>query len=66
MNDPELVEEARRWLRFAMEDLDVAQRLLAADGLPTRHACSLGRPSSSGVQTLNKVVERELHNASAK
>ena len=25
MNDPELVDEARRWLRFAAEDIDVAQ-----------------------------------------
>lgn len=32
MNDPELVDEARRWLRFATEDIDVAQRLLAVDG----------------------------------
>lgn len=30
MNVPEIVaQEARRWLRFSVEDLDVAQRLLA-------------------------------------
>lgn len=30
MNVPEIVaQEARRWLRFAVEDLEVAQRLLA-------------------------------------
>lgn len=32
MSDPELVDLARRWFRFAMEDLDVAQCLLAPDG----------------------------------
>ena len=31
MNDPETISEARRWLRFAREDLDVAQRLLATE-----------------------------------
>lgn len=39
MNAPELVGEARRWLRFAEEDLDVAQRLLATDGISPRHVC---------------------------
>ncbi len=39
MNDPELVGEARRWLRFAAEDLDAAQCLLATDGAAPRHAC---------------------------
>ena len=34
MNDPELVDEARRWLRFATEDLKVAQSLLKADEAP--------------------------------
>lgn len=39
MNDPELVVEARRWLRFAAEDLEAAQCLLATDGATPRHAC---------------------------
>ena len=42
MSDPEHVDRARRWLRFAMEDLDVAQCLLATDG-------SRPRPGSAGV-----------------
>ncbi|MDE0200335.1 MAG: HEPN domain-containing protein [Caldilineaceae bacterium] len=40
MNVPEVVaQEARRWLRFSVEDLEVAQRLLA-DGLSSsRFVC---------------------------
>ena len=40
MNDAELVErEARRWLRFAAEDLDAARRLLAERSSAPRHVC---------------------------
>lgn len=39
MNDPELVDQAHRLLRFAEEDLDAAQCLLATDGATPRHAC---------------------------
>ncbi|MYC81445.1 MAG: HEPN domain-containing protein [Acidobacteria bacterium] len=46
MKDPELVDEARRWLRFATEDLEVAQRLLVADEVPSRHACSLAQQAA--------------------
>ena len=27
MNDPELIDEARRWLRFATEDLKVEENI---------------------------------------
>ena len=37
MNDPELVGEASRWLRYAADDLDVANELLG--GQRARHAC---------------------------
>ena len=37
MNDPERVREARRWLHFAREDLDVANELLGRRRI--RHAC---------------------------
>ena len=37
MNDPDRVLEARRWLNFAGEDLDVANELL--DRRRIRHAC---------------------------
>ena len=46
MSDPELVDQARRWLRFALEDLDVAQCLLAADGSQPRHACFLAQQAA--------------------
>ena len=46
MNDPELIDEARCWLRFATEDLNVAQRLLLEDEVPSRHACSLAQQAA--------------------
>jgi HEPN domain-containing protein len=39
MNGPELQSEARRWLRFAQEDLRVAERLLASPDSVPRHVC---------------------------
>lgn len=57
MNDPELVDEARRWLRFATEDLDVAQRLLIADEAPSRHACSLAQQAAEKALKAALVLE---------
>ena len=37
MNDPEHIREARRWLRYAADDLDVANELLGR--YRTRHVC---------------------------
>jgi len=39
MNGPELQSEARRGLRFAQEDLRVAERLLASPDSVPRHVC---------------------------
>ncbi|GBD30565.1 hypothetical protein HRbin32_01673 [bacterium HR32] len=39
MNGPELQSEARRWLRFAQEDLREAERLLASPDSVPRHVC---------------------------
>jgi len=40
MNDAELVvQEAQRWLGFAVEDLDAARRLLAERSSAPRHVC---------------------------
>jgi HEPN domain-containing protein len=39
MNGPELQSEARRWLRFAQEDLREAERLLASPDSVPRHLC---------------------------
>ena len=57
MNDPELVGEARRWLRFATEDLEVAQRLLIADEAPSRHACSLAHQAAEKALKAALVLE---------
>jgi HEPN domain-containing protein len=40
------VQEALRWLRFAREDLDVAQRLLRDDQVATRHVCWLSQQAA--------------------
>ncbi len=57
MNDPELVDEARRWLRFATEDLKVAQSLLKADEAPPRHACSLAQQAAEKALKAALVLE---------
>ena len=57
MNDPEAVDEARRWLRFAKEDLDVAQRLLMTDGTPSRHVCFLSQQAAEKALKAALVLE---------
>jgi|GEM_PF-80516 len=39
MNDPELRKEALRWIRFAQEDLQEAERLLGLQEAVPRHIC---------------------------
>jgi HEPN domain-containing protein len=43
MSDPDLIIEARRWLRFAREDLGTAERLLAEGTFVPRHICWLAQ-----------------------
>ena len=57
MSEPETVEEARRWLRFAREDLDVAQRLLATDETPSRHVCFLSQQAAEKALKAGLVLE---------
>ena len=57
MNDPKLVDEARRWLRFATEDIDVAQRLLAVDESSPRHACFLAQQAAEKALKAALVLE---------
>ena len=57
MNDPELIDEARRWLRSAEEDLDVAQRLLAMDGPTPRHTCFLAQQATEKALKAALVLE---------
>ena len=44
MSVPEIVDEARRWLRYAVEDLDAAGALLGNE--PSRHACWLAQQAA--------------------
>ena len=57
MNDSEFVDEARHWLRFATEDLDVAQRLLTVDEAPPRHACALAQQAAEKALKAALVLE---------
>ena len=58
MNDHELVvQEALRWLRYSAEDLDVAQRLLAARPSVPRHVCWHSQQAAE--KALKAVLELE-------
>jgi HEPN domain-containing protein len=46
MNGRELAAEARRWLRFAHEDLVGAEQLLASGSFLPRHACWLAQQAA--------------------
>jgi len=44
MNAPELVAEVRRWIRFAREDVELAEELLSSAGpVRPRHICWLAQ-----------------------
>ena len=47
MNDPDPVaQEAKRWLQFAAEDLEIAQRLLAQRPSAPRYVCWLSQQAA--------------------
>ncbi len=46
MSGPEIVCEAKRWLRYAAEDIDVAQSLLASNESAPRHICFLAQQAA--------------------
>lgn len=46
MSANERLLEVRRWLRYAREDLTVAETLLNQDDLIPRHACWLAQQSA--------------------
>ena len=50
MNEPDLVAEAARWLRFAREDLETAEALLESERLVPRHACLLAVVADIGME----------------
>jgi len=46
MSSTELLAEVRRWLRFAREDLDGAETLLADEGFVPRRVCWLAQQAA--------------------
>lgn len=46
MSRPELQEEVARWLRFAREDLETAEALLADNALAARHSCWMAQQAT--------------------
>ena len=55
MNDPERIREAGRWLRYAADDLDVANELLG--GQRTRHVCFLAQQAAEKALKAALVLE---------
>ena len=46
MNESELEDEVKRWLKYAQEDINTAQNLSAQDGLVPRQACWFAQQSA--------------------
>ena len=63
------VQEALRWMRFANEDLDVAERLLQVDPVAARHVCWLSQQASEkaikAALTLDEVTFPFTHDLDA-
>jgi len=63
------VQEALRWLRFANEDLDVAERLLRDDRVAARHICWLSQQAAEkaikAALTLDEVTFPFTHDLDA-
>ena len=58
MNDPDAAAgDALRWLRYAMEDLDVAQVLLTTIPPASRHVCRLSQQSAEKTLKAALVLE---------
>ncbi len=49
MNNPERLNEVCRWMRFAREDLEAAEALLASEDFVPRHACWLAQQAAEKV-----------------
>lgn len=63
------IQEALRWLRFASEDLDVAERLLRDDRVAVRHVCWLSQQAAEkaikAALTLDRVTFPFTHDLDA-
>lgn len=46
MSEAEHLVEVRRWLRYAHEDLEIAERLAKETGLSRRHVCMFAQQSA--------------------
>jgi HEPN domain-containing protein len=54
MSEPRVVDETRRWLRYAQEDLLTAQTMLGHTGVAPRHLCWLAQ------QVVEKAIKAVL------
>lgn len=57
MNGPEPQSEARRWLRFAQEDLREAERILASRDFVPRHVCWFAQQAAEKALKAGLVLE---------
>ncbi|MCY3923478.1 MAG: HEPN domain-containing protein [Chloroflexi bacterium] len=57
MANPEIVVEARRWLRYAREDLHVVERLADGNRSAPRHACWLAQQAAEKALKAALVLE---------
>ena len=57
MNDPELRKEALRWIRFAQEDLQEAERLLGLQEAVPRHICWFAQQAAEKALKAGLVLE---------
>jgi HEPN domain-containing protein len=46
MSDPDHLAEARRWLRYAQQDLNAAEAMLSSADFMARHACWLAQQAA--------------------
>jgi HEPN domain-containing protein len=49
MNSPERLDEICRWIRFAREDLEADEALLATENFVPRHVCWLAQQAAEKV-----------------
>jgi HEPN domain-containing protein len=60
MSSPETLGDVRRWLRFAREDLEAAEALLADEACIPRHVCWLAQQAAEKALKA-ALVSEEIH-----
>ncbi|MBI3048966.1 MAG: HEPN domain-containing protein [Acidobacteria bacterium] len=69
MSSNELLDEVRRWLRFAREDLEAAETLTTEAGFRPRHVCWLAQQAAEkalkGALTLQQIAFPFRHDLDA-